>query len=100
MYMPMTKAKEIDYVCNLDNPQVMSRLLTEHKVCEKEIGRLRDVLQKLIEAGNAAIKGDYSDWDFVVPEAEALLTTTGATWLGAWVFHENNQSRNQKAVHA
>lgn len=73
MYMPMTKAKEIDYVCNLDNPQVMSRLLTEHKVCEKEIGRLRDVLQKLIEAGNAAIKGDYSDWDFVVPEAEALL---------------------------
>ena len=44
---------------------------------EKEIGRLRDVLQKLIEAGNAAIKGDYSDWDFVVPEAEALLTTTG-----------------------
>ena len=34
MYMPMTKAKEIDYVCNLDNPQVMSRLLTEHKVCK------------------------------------------------------------------
>jgi hypothetical protein len=51
----------------------MSRLLTEHKVCEKEIENLRGVVLELIASGNAAIKGDYSDWDSVVPKAEALL---------------------------
>ncbi len=30
-----------------------------------------------IASGNAAIKGDYSDWDSVVPKAEALLNSEG-----------------------
>lgn len=76
-YVPMTDAKEVNYVCNLDNPTVMARLLTEHKVCEKEIERLRGVVSELIASGNAAIKGDYSDWDSVVPKAEALLNSEG-----------------------
>lgn len=74
---PMADAKEINYICNFDNPKVMARLLTEHKVCEKEIERLRGVVLELIASGNAAIKGDYSDWDSVVPKAEALLNSEG-----------------------
>ena len=44
---------------------------------ELENQKLRECLRELIEVGNAAIKGDYSDWDSVVPKAEALLNSEG-----------------------
>lgn len=44
---------------------------------EREVERLRAVLRELVVSGGNAIKGDYSDWDSVVPKAEALLNSEG-----------------------
>lgn len=42
----MIDAKEINYICNLDNPEVMARLLTEHKVAEARIVELEAQLRQ------------------------------------------------------
>lgn len=48
----------------------------------KEVKPLRAVIRELMEAGNVAIKGDYSDWDTVLPKALALLGSEQGTNQG------------------
>jgi len=61
--------------------QLVTTDLTSCESClaeaERENQKLRECLRELIKVGNAAIKGDYSDWDSVVPKAEALLNSEG-----------------------
>lgn len=48
-------------------------LRTQLAAKEREITERDAVIRELVEAGDAAIKGDYSDWDTVTPKALALL---------------------------
>lgn len=65
------------YKCKCDScGEVFSspEMYLSHRTCPVAAIAARDaVIRRLIDAGNAAIKGDYSDWDTIAPEALALI---------------------------
>lgn len=68
-YEPMTGAEKANFTCNLDNPIVMANLLARFTFAEQRICEMESLIHKLVDSGNAAIKGDYSNWDSCCEEA-------------------------------
>jgi len=71
-YTAMTDAEKINFTCNLDNPIVMANLLARLTFAERRIGELESLIHRLVNAGNAAIKGDFSSWDSCCDEFSPL----------------------------